>query len=45
MYANKRDKFDLNVMNARVKVEAIDFNHNVNNPANIRLDEDVLKTS
>lgn len=30
MYANKRDKFDLNVMNARVKVAAIDFNHNVN---------------
>ena len=40
MYANKRDKFDLNVMNARVKVEAIDFNHNVNNPANIRLGQD-----
>lgn len=30
MYANKRNKFDLNVMNARVKVTAIDFNHNVN---------------
>ena len=37
MYANKHHKFDLNVMDVRVKLAAIDFNQNVNR------DQDVVR--